>query len=101
MHVFGNSSASNKLSAISDQLPQWHGIVTRREEYKRNLSGGFGSWPDGAIDTLPASAPRSAEIVFELQAHPDFGRGPQITRQAQGRVCRDAAPAADDVVRWP
>jgi hypothetical protein len=66
---------------------------------KRNLSGGFGSWPDGAIDTLPAGAPHSAEIVFELQAHPDFGRGPQITRQAQGSVCRDAAPAAHDIVQ--
>jgi hypothetical protein len=42
--------------------------------------------------------PGCAEVVFELEAEPEFGRGPKVSRQAQGGVGGDSPPAAHDII---
>jgi hypothetical protein len=41
---------------------------------------------------------RHAKVIFELEAKPEFGRGPEVPRQSERRVSRDPAPAAHDLV---
>jgi hypothetical protein len=54
--------------------------------------------PDRFLNlSLPGLA-GDAKVVFELEAKPEFGRGPQVASQAEGGIRRDAPAAADDIV---
>jgi len=39
-----------------------------------------------------------AEVVFELEAEPEFGRGPKVSRQAQGGIGGDSPASTHDVI---
>ena len=65
----------------------------------RNLGlSGYGPRVDHLIDFSLPGLPGGAEIVFELEAEPEFGRGPKVSRQAQGGVGGDSSPAAHDII---
>jgi hypothetical protein len=50
------------------------------------------------LDVSLPGLPGGAEVVFELEAEPEFGRGPKVSRQAQGGVGGDSPPAAHDII---
>ena len=59
---------------------------------------GCGPRVDRFLDFSLPGLPGGAEVVFELEAEPEFGRGPKVSRQAQGGVGGDSPPAAHDII---
>src|ERR1019366_524487 len=58
----------------------------------------LGPGTHGAFDFLLLCLPGHPELVVYLQLQPEFGGGAEVTRQAKGRIGRDAAPSAHDLV---
>jgi len=53
---------------------------------------------DRFLDFPLPGLPGRAEVVFELEAEPEFGRGPKVSRQAQGGIGGDSPAAAHDII---
>ena len=54
----------------------------------------FGPGTYRPFDVLLFRLPGHAEVIFELEAKPEFGRGPKVSGQPQGGVGGDSAAAA-------
>jgi len=53
---------------------------------------------DRFLDFPLPGLPGRAEVVFELDAEPEFGRGSKVSRQAQGRIRCDSTAATHDII---
>jgi len=53
---------------------------------------------DRFLDFSLAGLSGGAEVVFELQAEPEFGRGAKVSSQAQGGVGCDSPAATHDII---
>ena len=54
---------------------------------------------DHFIDFPLPGLPGGAQVIFELEAKPEFGRRPQVSRQAQGGIGRDSPAAAHYIIQ--
>jgi hypothetical protein len=53
---------------------------------------------DRLLDCPLPGLPGGAKVVFKLEAEPEFGRTPKVSRQAQGGIGGDSAASAHDIM---